>query len=171
MTLCLELPTLTDTSLDTQALLDLGACCVQVARGNKMPLGTAWQDRGTTSLAVIDRWLAAGYNVGILLGHGNLIDVEYDDAEGRQLLQDLGLLDIETPTWSSGRGEHRLFRLAGQLPQVGWRKFGGAEFRIGGKPAQSVLPPSIHPNGTSYAWTVSPLQCEPAIVTLADLGI
>ena len=60
MTLCLEMPTLTDTILDTQALLDLGACCVQVARGNKMPLGVAWQDRSTTSLAVIDRWLAAG---------------------------------------------------------------------------------------------------------------
>ena len=32
MTLCMEMPTLTDTSLDTQALLDLGAACVQVAR-------------------------------------------------------------------------------------------------------------------------------------------
>ena len=171
MTLCMEIPTLTDSSLDTQALLDLGAACVQVARGNKMPLGVAWQERSTTSLAVIDRWLANGYNVGLLLGHSNLIDVEYDDADGRQLLQDLGLLDIETPTWSSGRGEHRLFRLAGKLPQVGWRKFGGAEFRIGGKPAQSVLPPSIHPNGSSYAWTVSPIQCDAAVVTLADLGI
>jgi hypothetical protein len=171
MTLCLEMPTLTDSRLDTQALLDLGAHCVQVARGNKMPLGFAWQDRGTTSLPVIDGWLTDGYNVGLLLGHGNLIDVEYDDAAGRQLLQDRGLLDIETPTWSSGRGEHRLFRLAGELPQIGWRKIGGAEFRIGGKPAQSVLPPSIHPNGTSYAWTISPLQCEPAVVTLSDLGI
>ena len=66
MTLCLEMPTLTDSRLDTQALLDLGAACVQVARGNKTPLGVAWQERSTTSLAVIDRWLAAGYNVGIL---------------------------------------------------------------------------------------------------------
>ena len=171
MTLCLEMPTLTDTSLDTQALLDLGAHCVQVARGNKMPLGTAWQERSTTSLAVIDRWLADGFNVGILLGHGNLIDVEYDDDAGRQLLASMGLLDIETPTWSSGRGEHRLFRLSDPLPERGWRKIGGAEFRLGGKPAQSVLPPSIHPNGSSYAWTISPLQCEPAVVTLADLGL
>ena len=171
MTLCLEMPTLTDTSLDTQALLDLGAHCVQVARGNKMPLGTAWQERSTTSLAVIDRWLADGFNVGILLGHGNLIDVEYDDDAGRQLLASMGLLDIETPTWSSGRGEHRLFRLSDPLPERGWRKIGGAEFRLGGKPAQSVLPPSIHPNGTSYAWTISPLQCDAAVVTLADLGL
>lgn len=171
MTLCIESPTLIDSSLDTQALLDLGAACVQVARGNKMPLGVGWQNRSTSSLAVIDGWLAAGYNVGLLLGHSNLIDVEYDDAEGRQLLQDLGLLNIETPTWSSGRGEHRLFRLADTLPERGWRKIGGAEFRLGGKPAQSVLPPSIHPNGSSYAWTISPLQCDAAVVTLADLGL
>jgi hypothetical protein len=83
----------------------------------------------------------------------------------------MGLLDIETPTRSSGRGEHLLVRLADQLPERGWRKIGGAEFRLGGKPAQSVLPPSIHPNGSSYAWTISPLQCDAAVVTLADLGL
>ena len=171
MTLCMEMPTLTDRSLDTQALLDLGAACVQVARQGKAPLGMAWQERSTSSLAVIDGWLASGYNVGILLGHGNLIDVEFDDDAGRQLLASMGLLDIETPTWSSGRGEHRLFRLADTLPERGWRKIGGAEFRLGGKPAQSVLPPSIHPNGSSYAWTISPLQCGAAVVTLADLGL
>ena len=156
---------------DTQALLDFGASCVQVSRQGKTPLGMAWQTRGTSSMDVIDRWLADGFNVGLLLGTANLIDVEFDDVAGRQLLDGMGLLGIETPTWSSGRGEHRLFRLADPLPERGWRKIGGAEFRLGGKPAQSVLPPSIHPNGTRYEWTISPLQCEPAVVTLADLGL
>jgi hypothetical protein len=54
---------------------------------------------------------------------------------------------------------------------MGWRKIGGAEIRIGGKPAQSVLPPSTHPSGRPYTWLVSPQQCSPAVVTLADLGI
>ena len=84
MTLCLEMPTLAGSSLDTQALLDLGAQCVQVARRDKMPIGMAWHERSTSSLAVIEQWLAGGWNVGILLGHGNLIDVEYDDDAGRQ---------------------------------------------------------------------------------------
>lgn len=56
MTLCMEMPTLTGSSLDTQALLDLGAACVQVARRDKMPIGVAWQDRSTDSLAVIKGW-------------------------------------------------------------------------------------------------------------------
>jgi hypothetical protein len=153
------------------ALLKHGAACVRVAKGDKKPLGNAWQTLATSVADVIDGWLDQGYNLGILLGHGNLIDVEYDDAKGRAVLAARGLLDIETPTWASGRGEHRLFRLAGPLPAMGWRKVDGAEIRIGGKPAQSVLPPSRHPSGRPYTWIVSPLQCSPAVVTLADLGL
>jgi hypothetical protein len=35
------------------------------------------------------------------------------------------------------------------------------EIRIGGRAAQSVLPPSRHPDGVAYEWIVSP----------ADVGI
>ena len=156
---------------DMNALLKHGAACVRVARHDKRPLGNAWNTLATTMADVIGEWLNGGFNVGILLGHGNLIDVEYDDDAGRQLLAGRGLLDIETPTWASGRGQHRLFRLSGIMPAMGWRKIGGAEIRLGGKPAQSVLPPSVHPSGRPYSWLVSPQQCSPAVVTLADLGI
>lgn len=156
---------------ELSALLEYGAACVRVAPRDKRPLGLAWHTLATTVAEVIDGWLAGGHNLGILLGHGNLIDVEFDDEAGRQVLATRGLLDIETPTWASGRGEHRLFRLAGELPAMGWRKVGGAEIRLGGKPAQSVLPPSLHPSGRSYSWLVSPLQCGPAVVTLRDLGL
>jgi hypothetical protein len=156
---------------DMTALLEHGAACVRVARNDKRPLGNAWQTLATSIADVIDGWLDDGYNVGLLLGHGSLIDVEYDDEDGRQLLESSGLLSIRTPTWASGRGEHRLFRLAGPLPPFGWRKVGGAEIRIGGKPAQSVLPPSVHPSGRRYEWLISPADCSPAVVSLADLGI
>ena len=156
---------------ELSALLEYGAACVRVAPRDKRPLGMAWHTLATTVAEIIDEWLDTGHNLGILLGTANLIDVEFDDEAGRQVLAARGLLDIETPTWASGRGEHRLFRLAGELPAMGWRKVGGAEIRLGGKPAQSVLPPSLHPSGRAYSWLVSPLQCGPAVVTLRDLGL
>lgn len=156
---------------DLAALLEHGAACVKVGRRSKRPVGVAWNEHATQSPTEIAAWLEAGYNVGILLGHGGLVDVEYDDAQGRTLVKQLGLLDAKTPTYSSGRGEHRIFRLADDLPDCAWQKRGGLEIRLGGRPAQSVLPPSRHPDGSWYCWTVSPANCAPAVVTLADLGM
>lgn len=156
---------------DMLALLSHGAAVVRVAKGQKCPIGMAWNTLATTIADVIADWLHEGYNVGLLCGSANIIDVEYDDDAGRDHLARLGLLDIETPTWASGRGEHRLFRLEGPLPLCGWRKIGGAEIRIGGRPAQSVLPPSTHPTGRLYTWLVSPQQIAPATITLPAMGL
>ena len=153
------------------ALLGHGAACVRVAKRDKMPVGMAWHTLASSVADVIGRWISGGYNVGILLGHGSLIDIEYDDAGGRRLLEQMGLADARTPTYTSGRGEHRLFRLAESLPCCGWRKHGGLEIRFGGKPAQSVLPPSRHPDGNAYRWTISPQDCAPAAVRLSDLSL
>lgn len=167
----INMTTATLIDADMDALLACGARIVQVARGDKRPLGNAWQTLATEKPERIAAWLDRGSNVGILLGAANLIDVEFDDADGRQQLAAMGLLDVETPTWASGRGEHRLFRLDDPLPTKGWVKRGGLEIRLGGKPAQSVLPPSVHPSGRPYTWLVSPQQCGPAVVTLEDLRI
>lgn len=154
---------------DLSALIGHGAACVKVGKKSKRPLGTAWHESATADHEAIARWIEDGYNVGILLGHGSLIDVEYDDADGRRLVRRMGLLDAVTPTYTSGRGEHRIFRLVDDIPDCGWRKTGGCEVRFGGLPAQSVLPPSRHPDGRWYCWTISPQDCEPAAVTLAEL--
>lgn len=156
---------------DLIALLGHGAACVKVGRRSKRPLGVAWNESATTSPDVISDWLSGRYNVGLLCGHGGLVDVEFDDADGRRIVEQLGLLHIDTPTYTSGRGEHRIVRLADALPDCGWRKIGGFEVRFGGLPAQSVLPPSRHPDGSWYSWTKSPLDFAPAVVTLAQLGL
>lgn len=154
---------------DLIALLEHGAACVKVGRRSKRPLGLAWHQEATQCPDRISEWLDGGYNVGLLLGHGGLIDVEYDDAEGRSFVRQLGLHNAKTPTYASGRGQHRIFRLADAVPGCGWRKLGGLEVRFGGKPAQSVLPPSRHPDGKTYQWKISPRDCAPAVVTLAQL--
>lgn len=156
---------------DLVGLFEHGAACVKVGRRSKRPLGIAWHESATTSPDVVSEWLSSGYNVGLLCGHGGLVDVEFDDAAGRRIVKQLGLLNADTPTYTSGRGEHRIFRLADPIPGCGWRKIGGYEVRFGGLPAQSVLPPSRHPGGMWYSWTKSPCDYAPAVVTLAQLGL
>ena len=152
---------------DLLALLDLGASIVRVAPRDKIPLGRSWNTLATTDADTIAGWLDTGHNIGLLCGSSGLIDIEYDDPAGRATLAALGLLDAETPTWVSHRGEHRLFRIEDPLPPWGWKKFAGVEIRFGGKPAQSVLPPSTHPTGVPYHWLVSPQQCEPVRIALS----
>jgi hypothetical protein len=140
-----------------EILAAAGCRFVRVAHNQKRPLGTAWQHRSTTNPADVARWLAAGDNVGLLLGpESGVVDVEYDDEAGRDQLSDFGVLDLPTPTWRSARGEHRLFLWEPWMPQSAVVKTGWLELRIGGRAAQSVLPPSRHPDGVAYEWITSP---------------
>ena len=144
--------------MHTLAPLAAAGCrFVRLARGEKRPLGAGWQHRGTDSLEAIAGWLAAGSNVGILLGpDSGVVDVEYDAPEGRDQLAAFGILDIPTPTWRSARGEHRLFLWEPWMPATAAIKAEAIEIRIGGRAAQSVVPPSRHPSGAAYEWIVSP---------------
>jgi len=146
-----------------ESLAALGCRFVRVAPRQKRPLGTAWQHRSTTSPADVARWLSAGDNVGLLLGpESGVVDVEYDDDAGRDQLGDFGVLDIRTPTWRSSRGEHRLFRWEPWMPPTAVLKTGWLELRLGGRAAQSVLPPSRHPDGVAYEWITSPCDVDVA---------
>jgi hypothetical protein len=172
---------MTDTATvidaDLAALLEHGAMIVPVIRGEKRPSGIGWPNLATNDENTIQRWMSIG-NIGICLGHGNLIDIEYDDRASRESFMAMTTVDgtplheLETPMWASHRGQHHLFRLSGSVPLKAFVKTrGGVEIRLGGRAAQSVLPPSVHPSGRPYLWLVSPQQCAPAVLTLADLGI
>ena len=146
-----------------ESLAALGCRFVRVAHNQKRPLGNAWQHRSTTNPSDVARWLASGDNVGLLLGpDSGVVDVEYDDDAGHEQLSDFGILDIPTPTWRSSRGEHRLFRWEPWMPPTAVLKAGWIELRLGGRAAQSVLPPSRHPDGVAYEWTTSPCEVDVA---------
>lgn len=142
------------------ALASSGCLFVRIARREKRPLGSAWQTKATDNPSDVAAWLRSGSNVGLLLGPmSGVVDVEYDTPEGREQLADFGLLDIPTPTWRSARGEHRLFMWEPWMPTTAVVHADAVEVRIGGRAAQSVLPPSIHPTGARYEWTTSPAEC------------
>lgn len=93
-------------------------------------------------------------NLGVLLGPtGGVIDVEFDNEQGRNTAAKL-FENCITPTYESVRSIHRLFKWSGEIPPVQKIEFEGLEIRLGGgnKQTQSVLPPSVHPDGTEYRW-------------------
>lgn len=146
-------------SPDIEALADLGCLFVKLARGEKRPVGAAWPERATGDMEAVDSWYARGHNIGILLGPASgVVDVEYDTPAGREQLAAFGILDIPTPTWRSARGEHRLFRWEPWMPPAAFLKADDIEVRIGGRAAQSVLPPSRHQSGVQYTWVVRPVD-------------
>ena len=124
----------------------------------KHPQGKNWQNRAATTEEELAEWCdtTRPFNIGIILGpRSGVIDMEWDTDEGRAYAESMGLTDIETPTYISGRSEHRLFlwdeRLSGCGAVV---KPGGLEVRLGTGElgAQSVLPPSWHWSGVRYRW-------------------
>jgi hypothetical protein len=142
-----------------EILAAAGCRFVRVARREKRPLGSGWQHRSTDNPADVAAWLDARSNVGILLGPASgVVDVEYDEWPGIEELAAYGLTDIPTPTWNSSRGQHRLYRWEPWMPDKAVVRVGLLEIRIGGRAAQSVLPPSIHPDGQPYEWTTSPAE-------------
>ena len=121
----------------------------------KHPVQKEWQQHATTDPEVIEGWFESGQpNVGLVMGpKSGVIDVELDGDEARQAWNDLKLGEIWTPTYTSGRGPHRLFKWSSDLPSKNVAKPLGIEIRIGNAGGvQSVLPPSLHHTGRRYEW-------------------
>lgn len=142
-----------------EGIADAGGCTcwkgLDCGSPGKHPHGRTWQVASTE--ADVERLWAGStpYNIGIVLGPaGRVVDVECDDEAAAEELRRLGVAGIKTPTWSSGRGQHRLFRWQDDLPPTAVAKPLGIECRLGagGRQAQSVAPPSRHHSGRSYAW-------------------
>jgi len=113
-------------------------------------------------------------NIGIMWGQGSgVIDIEFDTEEGRVTADKL-LGDCITPTYTSGRSTHRIFKWSERLPVKTVVKHYGLEIRIGGlKACQSVVPPSTHYTGAPYAWlpgldpeSVSPIDVPESLILL-----
>ncbi len=135
----------------------------------KHPLLNAWQHKATTDEDELSQWLdgSKNRNIGVQLGEkSGIIDIEYDTDQGRMTAERFGLDKVLTPTFTSKRSTHRLFKWDRRLPQQAVYKLSGLEIRIGGgkKGAQSIMPPSSHSSGVSYSWVngMSPDECDVA---------
>lgn len=118
----------------------------------KKPVGK-WGVERLTKAQLRQALKGSKRNIAIALNQSELIDVECDSPEAEAHLQSLfGGKVPRTPTWRSSRGKHRLFRRPPGLPDKAKVEIDGIEFRLGNKPALSVVPPSVHPDGSRYKW-------------------
>lgn len=88
------------------------------------------------------------FNIAILLGR--VVDVEADSEEGNELLQSL-IGDSKHPCFRSSRSVHHLF--LNPDPSLTMKVYHGIEFR--GNKVCSVMPPSVHEDGTEYRFLKS----------------
>lgn len=143
------------------------------ATPGKHPVGEAWQLRATGDEDEIHSWFDDGkpVNIGLLLGpRSGVVDVELDGEEAKEAWDALGFGELYTPTYTAGRGPHRLFKWDERLPAVAVKKVAGIEVRIGNgdRAAQSVIPPSTHHSGKSYQWVPGLSPDEVELMPLPD---
>lgn len=135
----------------------------------KHPVLKEWQKKATVDEDELMHWFdgTKNYNIGVQLGEkSGIIDIEFDTEQGRKTAERFGIDKAYTPTFTSRRSTHRLFKWDRRLPQQAVYKLAGLEIRIGGgnRGAQSIMPPSAHSSGTSYSWVngMSPEECDVA---------
>jgi hypothetical protein len=157
------------TYLDALNYAGRGWRVIYVRPRAKNPVPDDWQHIATTDVAIIQNWWSdrTPWNVGVQLGpKSGIIDVECDSSEAEQALGALlGESAPVVPTFLGKRGKHRLFLYTPNLPcpDKAVFHFRGVEFRTGngGKGAQSLFPPSVHPDGPVYRWLVHPDDADP----------
>lgn len=115
------------------------------------------------------RWPDA--NIGIACGPSRLLVVDLDGDEGREtwerLSNDHGIAPSPLVSVTGSGGRHLIYALPEGLRNTAKKLGPGIDTRANG--GYIVAAPSIHPNGSAYAWadlTAEPAACPPELVDL-----
>ena len=124
--------------------VQLGLKPIAIFKDSKCPIGINWNKNWS-----IEKWKpyfnSTDYNMGILLG--DIIDVEADTEEANDLLLRM-IDDAPHPMFRSSKSIHHLFLTPDN--SLTRSVYEGIEFR--GHLHQSVMPPSVHTDGSHYKW-------------------
>jgi hypothetical protein len=141
--------------------ISLGLKVIVLYPNSKIPMGKKWNQNWNAEKS---RELLEGTpkaNLGLLLG--NVVDIEGDSIEANELISSL-IGDYPHPKYMGRKSEHHLF--LNPDPQLTRLVVGSIEFRACNH--QSVLPPSIHPNGDNYEWIVKEFPVPPMPESLLE---
>lgn len=148
--------------------IECGFTLVACAPKGKKPIESGWQNSKSTTMEDYYRWIQKNpnINIGMLTGKSSgVIGIDADCEEGRKHLEKISKGDLpDTAKFTTPGGGIRLLykypnhielktkvdRLEGEHSEVC--------FMSDGK--QTLLPPSIHPNGGRYEWINAPWDIE-----------
>ena len=148
--------------------IECGFTLVACAPKGKKPIESGWQNSKSTTMEDYYRWIQKNpnINIGMLTGKSSgVIGIDADGEEGRKHLEKISKGDLpDTAKFTTPGGGIRLLykypnhielktkvdRLEGEHSEVC--------FMSDGK--QTLLPPSIHPNGGRYEWINAPWDIE-----------
>ena len=114
-------------------------------------------------------WFKTNRNIAIVAGNiSQLVVRDFDDVEKyRQWKNNHPELAAKAPTVATASGFH-VYVTMDPIPRLRVSGVGSGELR--GTGAYVVAPPSIHPSGKQYSWTI-PLSNQLPKVTFADLDL
>ena len=157
------------TAATAQALASKGIHVFPCKPRSKEPATPHGFKDATTDLATIEQWWAdcADYNLGVACGSVSgifCLDIDGDDGEFE--LRKLEAANAALPAtveFITAKGRHIFFRHPGRRIVSTVRKLPGVDVRADG--SYIVCPPSIHPSGRPYQWSV---DCAKAFAAAPD---
>lgn len=129
----------------------------------KAPLLSNWTRRSVPTKEEVEQWFEQwpNCNIGLILGDTgttNLVGIDVDGDVGEEILQDIsrGVLP-PTVEFKTGNGRRLVYELPlGAESKKVAQKGDDGELALLATGQQTVLPPSVHKNGTVYEWTKTP---------------
>ena len=141
------MPNSTDAA---QAWIEKGRAVIPIPLGQKAPVLRNWQALRVTTDTLEEYFNGEAQNIGLLLGEpsGGLVDIDLDTDEAV-----VAAPYFLPPTFIYGRGNRPASHYLLQVPGATTRKWQHGskmlvELRSTG--CQSLIPPSIHPDGDVY---------------------
>lgn len=137
------------------ALRANGYSVIPILSNSKRPAIEKWSEYGITSAdnEIFNRWTAwKDSNVGVCLGTAsNLVALDMDENIDGLHEKIKEIIPLSPVIKTGKRGFTGFYQYNGQRSQ-GFSKNGTRVLDVLSQGRQSVLPPSIHPNGMAYKW-------------------
>jgi putative DNA primase/helicase len=139
---------------------------IPIRAGSKAPLLKDWPHAASADPEIIRSWWAAhpDAGVGILCGGGGPIVLDCDrhgKADGVVSLDGLGIDLSAAPRTRTGGGGLHYYYAAPDGGHVAKKPALLPGVDLQAEASYVVAPPSVHPNGTPYAWEVLPEEYDP----------